>query len=218
MAERCFWTKSARCRPPPKRRFCAPYRIKKLQRRCLRPRSASAAGPNSSPPRHRRSLQLEAAERHFREDLYFRLAMVEIKLPPVIDRKEDFPLLIREFVIRFGVQYRKEIEGITRKAESILLRYPWPGNIREMENAIDYACMICDSARIDVNHLPEKLLRPVAARTPEVLHPLVSLDEIDRRHARAVLEQLAGNKVEAASVLGVSRATLYRLLAGQKES
>jgi DNA-binding NtrC family response regulator len=163
-----------------------------------------------------RDLAQESAEKRFREDLYFRLAMVELKLPSLADRREDFPLLIREFVLRFGAQYRKDIEGITRKAESVLLRYPWPGNIREMENTIDYACMVCDSARIDVNHLPDKLLRPVAARTPTVVHPLVSLEEMERRHARAVVEQLGGNKVEAASVLGVSRATLYRLLASEK--
>ena len=76
------------------------------------------------------------------------------------DRKEDLPLLVREFVARFARQYGKQIDGVTRKAEAVLHRYSWPGNIRELENTIDYACIVCDSARIDVNHLPEKLIAP----------------------------------------------------------
>lgn len=160
-----------------------------------------------------RDLAEEARAKRFREDLYYRLAMIELKLPSVEDRKEDLPLLVREFVFRFARQYGKQIDGVTRKAEAVLHRYAWPGNIRELENTIDYACMVCDSARIDVNHLPEKLLRPPAARVPAGSHPLVSLEEMDRSHARAVVGQLGGDKAEAATVLGVSRATLYRLLA-----
>jgi DNA-binding NtrC family response regulator len=161
-----------------------------------------------------RDLAEEAGAKRFREDLYYRLAMIELKLPSVEDRKEDLPLLVRDFVECFARQYGKQIEGVTRKAETVLHRYPWPGNIRELENTIDYACMVCDSARIDVNHLPEKLLRPrAAALVAGGSHPLVSLEEMDRMHARAVVGQLGGDKTEAAAVLGVSRATLYRLLA-----
>jgi DNA-binding NtrC family response regulator len=159
-----------------------------------------------------RNLEEEARAKRFREDLYYRLAMIELKLPSIADRKEDLPLLVREFVERFARQYRKQIDGVTRKAEMVLHRYSWPGNIRELENAIDYACMVCDSARIDVSHLPEKLMRPPAAQVPAGSHPLVSLEEMDRLHARSVVAQL-GDKTEAAAVLGVSRATLYRLLA-----
>jgi DNA-binding NtrC family response regulator len=139
--------------------------------------------------------------------------MIELKLPSVADRREDLPLLVREFVVRFARQYGKQIDGVTRKAEIVLNRYPWPGNIRELENAIDYACMVCDSARIDVSHLPEKLMRPPAPQIMAGSHPLVSLEEMDRLHARSVVGQLGGDKTEAATVLGVSRATLYRLLA-----
>ncbi len=160
-----------------------------------------------------RNLEEEAAAKRFREDLYYRLAMFELKLPSVGDRKEDLPLLVREFVVRFARQYGKQIDGVTRKAEMVLHRYSWPGNIRELENAIDYACMVCDSARIDVSHLPEKLMRPPAPQIMAGSHPLVSLEEMDRLHARSVVGQLGGDKTEAAAVLGVSRATLYRLLA-----
>lgn len=162
-----------------------------------------------------RDLAEEVREKRFREDLYYRLAMIELKLPSLADRKEDLPLLIREFIARFARQYGKQIAGVTRKAEAVLLRGQWPGNIRELENTIDYACMICDSARIDVPHLPEKLMRPPAVGpVAPGSHPLVTLEEMDRMHARAVVSQLGGDKTGAAAVLGVSRATLYRLLAG----
>jgi len=164
-----------------------------------------------------RDLAEEVREKRFREDLYYRLSMIELKLPSLADRKEDLPLLIREFMTRFARQYGKQIAGFTRKAEAALLRSSWPGNIRELENTIDYACMVCDSARIDVPHLPERLLRPAPAAAPAGSHPLISLEEMDRRHARAVVAQLGGDKMEAASVLGVSRATLYRLLANGRE-
>jgi DNA-binding NtrC family response regulator len=161
-----------------------------------------------------RDLAEEVREKRFREDLYYRLSMIELKLPSLADRKEDLPLLIREFMVRFSRQYGKQIAGFTRKAEAVLLRNSWPGNIRELENTIDFACMVCNSARIDVEHLPEKLLRPPSpAQMPAGPHPLISLEEMDRRHARAVVSQLGGDKTEAAAVLGVSRATLYRLLA-----
>jgi DNA-binding NtrC family response regulator len=160
-----------------------------------------------------RDLAEESLAKRFREDLYYRLSMIELKMPSLADRKEDLPLLVREFVDRFSRQYGKQITGLTRKAETVLYRYSWPGNVRELENTIDYACMVCDSARIDVGHLPEKILRPPQVRVPAGTHPLVSLEEMDRRHARAVVEQLGGDKTEAAAVLGVSRATLYRLLA-----
>jgi len=161
-----------------------------------------------------RDLAEEVRAKRFREDLYYRLAMIELKLPSLADRKEDLPLLIREFIARFARQYNKQIAGVTRKAELVLLRCSWPGNIRELENTIDFACMICNSARIDVLHLPEKLLRPPAAAPVQPgSHPLVSLEEMDRMHARAVVGQLGGDKTGAAAVLGVSRATLYRLLA-----
>ena len=164
-----------------------------------------------------RDLAEEVRAKRFREDLYYRLAMIELKLPPLADRKEDLPLLIREFVGRFARHYGKQIDGVTRKAEAVLRHCPWPGNIRELENTIDYACMICDSARIDVIHLPEKMLKPQAPQVSAGSHPLVSLEEMDRMHARSVVGQLGGDKTEAAAVLGVSRATLYRLLADVRE-
>jgi DNA-binding NtrC family response regulator len=159
-----------------------------------------------------RDLRAMVKEKTFREDLFFRVAMVEIKLPSLAERKEDLPLLLRYFVERFAQSYGKPIDGFTHRAETVLARYAWPGNIRELENAIGYACMMTDSNRIDVADLPDYLRgEPLADPTGRV--ELVSIDEIQRLHARRVLDYLDGDKARAAEVLGVSRATLYRLLA-----
>jgi len=136
--------------------------------------------------------------------------MVEIQLPRLADRKEDLSLLIQHFLGRFGAAYGKRIEGITRRAEALLGQYSWPGNIRELENVIGYACMITDSTVVDVNHLPENIRSPNAKT--ESSFDIVSLEEMQRIHARRVLDHFGGNKTRAAELLGVSRSTLYRLL------
>ncbi len=163
-----------------------------------------------------RDMRAMAKEKAFREDLYFRLSMVEIKLPRLVERKEDLPLLMRHFIDHFSSTYGKNIEGLTRRAEGVLVRHDWPGNVRELENAIGYACMIAESERIDLADLPDhfQLERPAEAAGVE----LVSVDEIQRLHARRIVNYFGGNKVRAAEVLGVSRATLYRLLGPRSET
>jgi DNA-binding NtrC family response regulator len=163
-----------------------------------------------------RDLRAQVEEKLFREDLFFRLAMVEIKLPPLAERKEDLPLLLRHFLDRFSGLYGKPIEGLTRRAEALLVRYAWPGNVRELENAIGYACMMASSGRIDVDDLPDNFQRELPANAAGV--ELVSVEEIQRMHARRVVEYFEGNKLRAAEVLGVSRATLYRLLGPRTET
>lgn len=158
-----------------------------------------------------RDLQLRMAERQFREDLYYRLSMVEIKLPGLGERKEDLPLLMRHFVERFALQYRKPIRGVTRRAQAVLARYPWPGHVRELENVLGDACMRVEGEVIDVRDLPERL-RAHWAQPTQPGEALLPLAELDRRHALRVLERVGGNKVRAAEILEISRATLYRLL------
>lgn len=161
-----------------------------------------------------RELRHEVGEKQFRDDLFYRLSMVEIKLPTLVDRKEDLPLLERHFVRHFAKQYGKPVDALTRRAEMVMARYPWPGNVRELENAIGYACMITDNREIDVSDLPEYLRGQPPAGSPE--NGLLSLDEMQRIHARRVLQLVGGDKVQVAQVLGVSRATVYRLLADKK--
>ena len=159
-----------------------------------------------------RDLRQMVAEKQFREDLYYRLCVVEIKLPRLAERREDLPLLQRYFLERFAREYNKPITDFTRRAQILLGRYPWPGNIRELENAIGHACMMAQGNRIDVRDLPERLQIPELQHVPED-DTMLPLDELARRHARRVLQEVDGNKARAAEILQVSRSTIYRLLA-----
>ncbi|MGB8132396.1 MAG: sigma-54 dependent transcriptional regulator, partial [Candidatus Angelobacter sp.] len=158
-----------------------------------------------------RDLRLMVAEKRFRDDLYYRLAMVEVTLPRLADRKEDLPLLQRHFVERFAAQYNKDISGITRRGQALLARYHWPGNVRELENVIGSACMLAQGPAIDINDLPEHI-RTGTASDPDD-DEMLSLEAVEHRHVLRVLAALEGNKNRAAEILGISRATLYNILA-----
>ncbi len=162
-----------------------------------------------------RDLRAMVKEGRFREDLYYRLAIVEITLPRLADRKEDLPLLQRFFVQKFAAEYKKQISGITRRAQTRMACYPWPGNIRELENVIGNACMMTDGSTIDINDLPETLHTPVVENT-SYDDDLTSLDEVERRHILRVLNRVDGNKARAAEILGIGRATVYQLLSKWK--
>lgn len=159
-----------------------------------------------------RDLRRMVAQGKFREDLYYRLSMVELKLPRLVDRKEDLPLLQRYFVTKFASEYKKNITGITRRAQICLSRHYWPGNIREMENALGNACMMTDAVVIDLPDLPESV-RLQGDDTPRQDAGLLSFEDLQNRHLLHVLERVGGNKARAAEVLGVSRTTVYEMLA-----
>jgi DNA-binding NtrC family response regulator len=158
-----------------------------------------------------RDLPSMVKEQRFREDLFYRLSMVQIKLPALAQRKEDLPLLERYFVKRFAEQYNKPVRGITRRAQALLARHSWPGNVRELENVLGSACMMNEGETIDVGDLPEYIRerQPCEAQPEE---SLATLEQVERTHALRVLESVSGNKVRAAELLGVSRAKLYRIL------
>jgi DNA-binding NtrC family response regulator len=144
----------------------------------------------------------------FREDLYFRLCMIELKVPSLAQRREDLPMLQRHFLKMFAAQYKKPLAGLTRRAQTLLARYSWPGNVRELENVIG---VMTESDVIDVRDLPERLqnLRPEEVAENELE---LSLDQLARLHAQRVLAHVNGNKVRAAEILGISRTYLYELL------
>jgi DNA-binding NtrC family response regulator len=161
-----------------------------------------------------RDLRGMVAKGQFREDLYYRLSMAQIRMPSLLERREDLPLLERHFVRLFSLRYNKPLRGITRRAQAVLRKYSWPGNVRELENVIGNAAMMTDSPLIDLRDLPANVraaeIAPAAAST------LRSLQEVERLHALYVLEQVGGDKTRAAHVLGISRNTLYSLIAKQK--
>jgi DNA-binding NtrC family response regulator len=158
-----------------------------------------------------RNLQELIAEKKFREDLYYRLSMVEIELPRLADRREDLALLQRFFVEQFAEQYGKPLRGITPRAQIVLARYAWPGNIRELRSALGSACIMAEGDMVDVRDLPERILARAADTKTEDSNELLPLAEVERRHVLRVLEQVGGNKVQAAKILGINRATVYRI-------
>jgi len=158
-----------------------------------------------------RDLPKMVREGKFREDLYFRLCMIELKVPSLAERREDLPMLQRHFLKMFAAQYSKPLAGLTRRAQTLLARYSWPGNVRELESVIGLACMMTESDVIDVRDLPDRIqnLRPEENAESEVQ---LSLDQLARLHVQRVLAHVGGNKVRAAEILGISRTYLYELL------
>ncbi len=163
-----------------------------------------------------RQLRAMVADGQFREDLYYRLSMVEIPLPRLLERKEDLPLLQKHFVNKFATQYRKKIDGITRRAQRRMATYAWPGNVRELENVIGNAAMMTEGNTIDLGDLPEPL-RGLSGNNTALDEATLSMEEVQTRHVLHVLERVGGNKTRAAEILGIGRATVYEILAKIKE-
>jgi len=162
-----------------------------------------------------RNLKNMVRDGQFREDLYYRLAVVEIPLPILANRREDLPLLERYFIEKFSSEYNKPIAGLVRRAQTRLATYPWPGNVRELENVIGNACMMVEGNLIDIGDLPEKLRKPLNEEVSGD-DTFLSLEEVQRRHVLRVLEGVGGNKARAAEILGIGRATIYQLLSKMK--
>ena len=162
-----------------------------------------------------RDLRAMVREGKFREDLYYRLAVVDIELPTLANRRDDLPLLERHFVQKFSAEYKKPVSGLTRRAQSRMATYLWPGNVRELENVIGNACMMTQGKFLDINDLPERF-HGESSSTLVTDDALLPLEEVQRRHVLRVLELVGGNKAQAADILGVARSTMYELLKGMK--
>ena len=158
-----------------------------------------------------RDLQQEVAEGRFREDLYYRLNVISLTLPPLRERTEDVEPLARHFVKRFAARMKKELHGIAPDALLCMTRYHWPGNVRELENVIERAVILAQGPVLTSDLLPV-CNRVLPIRSDE-LQPLVSLDVLERQHILGVYKQTGGHKSKTAEILGVSRKTLDRKLA-----
>jgi transcriptional regulator with PAS, ATPase and Fis domain len=154
-------------------------------------------------------LRAQISEKRFREDLYYRLSMVEIKTPALADRKEDLPLLERFFIRKFAAQYKKPVESLTPRAQILLARHAWPGNVRELENVIGHACMLASGEAIDIADLPQYMRQGVASAAasaaPASSGGELSFDEQERRVIEQALDRAGGNQVQAARLLGITR-------------
>jgi len=143
----------------------------------------------------------------FREDLYYRINVVKLSLPPLANRKEDIPLLVEYFIKRFNRLTGKNIAGISQRAIATLMLHEWPGNIRELENAVEHAFVICREDIIRVACLPDHVLPPTAL---DPIMPGLTLKEIERHAIQQALERNRGKKVITAKELGINKNTLRR--------
>ncbi len=156
-----------------------------------------------------RDLAADVRAGRFREDLFYRLNVMSIHLPPLRVRVDDVVLLATRFLRRFAAENEKRIVGLTERARVALLAHDWPGNVRELENAIEHAVVLCDEAELDDRHLP---FGPAAAPPAVLRVPGMRLDEVERWAILTTLEGCEGSTSKAAEVLGVSVRTLqYRL-------
>ncbi len=149
---------------------------------------------------------------NFREDLYYRINVVQIDIPALRQRRDDIPLLIEHFLKRLNRKRNKSIAGLSRAAEEILLHYEFPGNIRELENILDYASIVCKKPLIEPGHLPAYLLRREESPSPALpgKKPDTDLRQMEREEIVRALKAHRWNRQAAADSLGISRTTLWR--------
>jgi len=158
-----------------------------------------------------RDLKAEIAAGRFREDLYYRLNVVNIHIPPLRERKEDIPLLVAAFLKEFARENGKQIEGIDARARAALYNYTWPGNVRELRNCIESAVVLCKGQYITLEDLPP-VLRSGADENYVKISLGTPLEEAEREIIQANLSYFRGNKSKTAEVLGIGRKTLHRKL------
>jgi len=156
-----------------------------------------------------KNLEQEVENGNFREDLYYRINIVPIKLPPLRERREDIPLITDFFIQHFNKIYKRDVQGITREALSILLQYNWPGNIRELENTIEYAFVLCDCRLIETDLLPSKI-KKYNLQDEDFSGIPLSLKEIEKKAITAALERNNFKKLATARELNIDKNTLRR--------
>jgi len=142
----------------------------------------------------------------FREDLYYRLKVVEISMPPLRERREDIPLLVEHFLEKFNKKLSRDIVSVSSDVQKIFMEYPWPGNIRELEHTMEHAFILCRQKTITVNHLPSVFKEFIGFKT-------FTLEDVKVDEPHAIVQALnktAWNKAGAARLLGISRRTIYR--------
>jgi len=160
-----------------------------------------------------RDLEKAVIENRFREDLYFRLNVIQVRVPPLRERLEALPNLVRHFVTRFNADYGKNIGGVEEAAQALLRNYPYPGNVRELESVIAHAVIMADGDTIRAQDLPDHVrmgVRPALALPNYVAESIPTLSEMEAQLIRNALDRLDGNQTEVAKKLGISRSTLWR--------
>jgi len=194
-----------------------PKLLRVLQQRMVRPVGSTSAVPvdvRVVAATHR-DLEHEVRRGQFRHDLFFRINVVQLHLPPLRERGEDILLLAQSFVRELGAEADKNIHGLSPEAAESLLAYPWPGNVRELRNCMERAVALTRHVLITRADLPQRLQehrRPTPVPTPAGGPMLPTMEEVEQQHISRVLERVGGNKTLAARILGFDRKTLYRKL------
>lgn len=157
-------------------------------------------------------LRILVSTGRFRQDLYQRLATVDISLPPLRERMEDIPELARHFLGRLELPYGRPVHEISDGALARMQRYRWPGNVRELESVLRDGVMLCAGEVLESHDLPEFTGTSEPEKSTAVAHGSMRLQDVVEQHVLNVLKDCGGNKLRAAEVLGISRSTLYRML------
>ena len=161
----------------------------------------------------RRELPREVAESRFREDLYYRLNVVEVRIPPLASRREDVPLLADHFLRRFAAKNAKPLRGLSPEALQALEDYAWPGNVRELEHAVERAVVLARGDILEVGDLPESVRTGPRGAAGQVVIPIgTPMEEVERRLIHETLRHTGGDKTMAARLLGIAARTIYRKL------
>src|SRR5437764_2487234 len=160
-------------------------------------------------------LKNAVARRAFRDDLFYRLNVVQIAMPPLRERREDFATLTRGFVQMYAQKHGRKAKKLSREAQDLLLAYEFPGNVRELSNIIERAVIVCEGAEGEASHLPDRVRVAAAQQSRKNRRP--TLAEVEAEYVRETLAATKGNKSEAAKILGISRKNLYERLARQEK-
>jgi len=161
----------------------------------------------------------EVKAKRFREDLYYRLNVIEIRLPPLRERREDIPMLVEAFLKKCAEASHKKLQGMSESALALLMDFPWPGNVRELENVIERAVTLARGEKILPEDLPPSVQGTRGERRviDEAADRILPLQEVEKAYILRILEKTGGNKYQAAQTLGIDRKTLYRKLAEIEE-
>jgi two-component system response regulator HydG len=199
--------------------------------RVLQERKLRRVGGDEEVPFHarvlaatNRNLEVEIEQRRFREDLFYRINVVTLHVPPLRARSGDILLLAQRFLRRITHRIGKPVKGFSGPAARMLLDYDWPGNVRELENCIERAVALCRLDEITVDDLPTKIQEFHVTRVAIPVGPasspdaMITMEEMERRYVRQVLDAVGGNKTHAARILGIDRRSLYRRLESPYET
>jgi DNA-binding NtrC family response regulator len=157
-------------------------------------------------------LDEEVQKERFREDLLYRLKVVSITMPPLRERGRDVLLLANHFLAEFAKKFKKPFTGVSAEAAEFLLRYSWPGNVRQLRNLVERIVLLETGPTLGLEHLPQEITEAVNEAPGNTRNSSLSLAEIEERHIKQVIRMTAGNKSQAARILGISRPTLIEKL------